>query len=165
MPEHSDVGQPPERRKPTGWSRRTASLIVWTAVLYSCTAGFVSIVPQVFWPEPPAWALAAMPESCGAGLHLLKEELLERASDQIAGADRPARTPLGPWLGRWDDRHLAMEGRCTEPVERDAHATLGQLRHHTETLLRRFQRHEGRIAQRLDRELRALPQTSGETPP
>jgi hypothetical protein len=132
-------------------------------MIYASTAGLISILPQVFWPDHSSWAAGAVPEHCATGLRQLKAELLTRASDRVAMAGHPDAASLDRWLRGWDDRYIALEKHCEAGPEGRAHATLGRLRHHTGTFLRKFDREEGRIARQLNRELQALPQDSEES--
>lgn len=132
-------------------------------MIYASAAGFASILPQVFHPRPSQWALEAVPEQCAEGLGQLREELLGRVARHIGTAGTDAPDPQ-VWLASWDDRHLALERRCNTAPEQRAHAQLGRLRHHTGTLLSKFDRQEGRMARDIDRRIRALAEGSGETP-
>jgi hypothetical protein len=164
MSEQHDVDQGAEGRRARAWGRRVALILVWTVMIYAATAGFASILPQVFRPEPSAWAVEAVPPSCAQGLRDLQDELLARASRHVSAAGAEGPPNPDPWLAAWDDRHLALDPHCQTDSERRAHKDMGRLRHHIGTLLRKFDREHGRMARSLDRQIRSLAEDPGETP-
>lgn len=152
-------------RRSGRWGRRVASIIVWIAMIYAAVAGMVSVVPQVFWPQPPAWAVKAAPASCAEGLRELEGELMSRAAERVATGSPSGARPLRLWLSGWDDRFLALKPHCTTEAETHAYQDLNRLRHHMETSLLRFDREEGHLIRSLDDQLRGLGERStGETP-
>jgi len=132
-------------------------------MIYAAVAGLASVIPQVFWPEAPAWAQKAVPESCVEGLRQLRQELVDRASSQVATGGSASDRALDRWFERWDARFLALEPHCATPGESDAYALLNQLRHRMGTSLQRFDSQEGSLDRKLDRKLRRLSaRSSGE---
>ncbi|MFW6050851.1 MAG: hypothetical protein ACODAU_06735 [Myxococcota bacterium] len=135
-----------------------------TVMAYAVIAGFVSVVPQVFWPGAAAWAHAWAPDRCDEGLRALRSDLLDYASQVVTGRSTTAEPGIDRWLGRWDQRHIAMADRCESGPEADAHAALGRLRHRMETFLRRYDHEQGRLTRELDRHLdRLSANDSGDT--
>ncbi|MEM1418947.1 MAG: hypothetical protein AAGH15_28900, partial [Myxococcota bacterium] len=115
--------------------RRVALVIYWALMIYIAAVGFISVVPQVFFPEFDPEMAPAGP--CPEAYATLREELVEAAADHV-GRENP--DALAPLLDRWDDRYAALRDRCDDPGEREL-----QLRHRLETTLRRYDRDEGTL--------------------
>jgi hypothetical protein len=137
-------------RSPRSLGRRLATGIVVFALSYLIGVAFVSIIPQVFWPET---ADVDPSISCVRGLRELRGELLGRAGEHVArgGSDDPGS--LSPWLHRWDLRHRALEARCGGPGQHDAWRELARLRERLAGTLARFDSEEGELARNVDQNL------------
>jgi hypothetical protein len=111
-------------------------------LVYIVGVGFVSVIPQVFWP---ATAEVDPSVSCAEGLRTLQGELLARAADHVGrgGAEEPRS--LRPYLEQWDRRHAALEPRC-EGDAADAWVRLAQMRGRLQATLERFDAEEGALA-------------------
>lgn len=143
-------------RRPRRWGRRVATAVVWAAMIYAAVAGLVSVIPQVFWPQPAAWARAEAPEGCVEGLRALQSSLMAQAADQVATGGRADTNALLRWLAGWDERYIALAPRCGADAEREAYDALGSLRHRMETFLHRYHREQGELARELDHQLQQL---------
>ncbi|MEO0321901.1 MAG: hypothetical protein AAF447_03020 [Myxococcota bacterium] len=114
--------------------RRVALAIYWALMIYITAVGFLSVVPQVFFPEADAALAPTGP--CPAAFTTLREELVTAAERHVGRREQE----LDPLLQRWDDRYAALRLRCDDPGEREL-----QLRHRLETTLRRYDRDEGSL--------------------
>ena len=75
-------------------------------MIYIAAVGFISVVPQVFFPEFDPEMAPAGP--CPEAYATLREELVEAAADHV-GRENP--DALAPLLDRWDDRYAALRDR------------------------------------------------------
>lgn len=139
-------GPPPRRRK----YRRIAGVFFASVIVYLVAVGLVSVIPQVFWPEP-----GEIPRDLGCrdGLAQLRQELLTYTSERVR--DPSTDADLDPFFSDWDLRHLALEPRCAEGREQDAWQLLGRLRQRTEGTLERYAREEAELAATMDSTLAA----------
>jgi hypothetical protein len=124
--------------------RRVAIGIYLVGISYMVVVGMHSVVRQVFWPELPASAQAPAELDCEGELEALRVDLLKRAADHVESG---GEGPLGPWLEAWDQRALLVSARCDHP----AMHPLESLRYRIETTLRRFDREEARLSDRVHR--------------
>ncbi len=120
--------------------RRIALGIYFVGITYMVIVGFHSVVRQVFWPEVPASAQA--PTDCAAELEALRKDLLTHAAAHVESGGAAA---LEPWLEAWDRRARVASARCTHPAVHP----LESLRYRIETTLRRFDREEARLSDRV----------------
>lgn len=141
-------------RSGRGRSRRVgrgiATAVVGALLAYLIGVGMFSVVPQVFWPEHEALDESV---TCTDGLLDLRSRLLARAGDRVAAGGGRDGAALRRWLRDWDDRHLALESRCTGAEQQRAWRLLGQLRQRVQATLERFDADEGELARDLDRTL------------
>ncbi len=126
--------------------RRVALGIYFVGITYMVVVGMHSVVRQVFWPELPAAAAQAPADlDCEAELEALRVDLLTHAAAHV---ERGGGAALEPWLGAWDERALVASTRCTN---HPATHPLESLRYRIETTLRRFDREEARLSDRVHR--------------
>lgn len=129
-----------------------ATVVVVAGLVYIIGVGFISVIPQVFWPEAADTDPAI---SCAEGLRGLRGELLARAGDHVreGGAEQPRS--LRPFLNDWDLRHRGLERRC-QGAGHDAWVRLGQMRGRLQATLERFDGEEGALARQLESTLARL---------
>lgn len=135
------------RRRSRSLGRRLATILVVCGLVYLIGVGFVSVIPQVFWPE----AAEVDPSiSCADGLRDLRAELLGWAGEHVAsgGAEDPG--PARARLSRWDLRHRGLETRCAAAGEEDAWVLLARMRERLQGTLERFDDEEGALARHVD---------------
>lgn len=112
--------------------RRVAAALFWVAAAWICISGFVSVIPQVFWPAEAARVEPATPEEgCGPALHTLYDDLLDLSARHV----RPEAGDPSDALAAWDHRFLALSAACGS--HRGYHP-LARLRHGTEDELGRL---------------------------
>lgn len=135
------------RRRSRSLGRRIATGLVVCGLVYLIGVGFVSVIPQVFWPEGADIDPAI---GCADGLRDLRGELLAFAGEHVAagGSDQPSR--VRGYLQRWDLRHRGLEARCQSADESDAWVRLGRMRERLQGTLERFDEEEGALARHVD---------------
>ncbi len=153
----SDTTDPPSAgRSPRGRSRSVgraiATGIVVLGLVYIVGVGFISVIPQVFWPEAAPLEPGV---SCTDGLRALKGELLDRAAARVGRTDTEEPSDLRPYLEAWDRRHAALEPRCGGEGER-AWVQLAQMRGRLQATLERFDAEEGALARDVESTLARL---------
>lgn len=136
-----------DRRGRKSLGRRIATVVVSLAILYLVGVGLASVIPQVFWPDRVALDPSL---TCAEGLREMRAELLARSSDRVASLG--AQEDLTPFFARWDERHVALEPRCSGS-ELDAWELLGRLRQRVDDTLERVDDEEGDLARRMDNTL------------
>jgi hypothetical protein len=144
-PSHAEAGT--GRLDPAIVGRRVALAIYAVLAVWVMGSGLVSVVPQIFWPEPRAGV--AMPTSaCSAEL----ETLVTFLEDTVLVRPEPLRRER---LAAWDERYLAIRHACeAEP----AYASLYRARYAAETSAAR---NDDLLAPLLD-EVRARARASGD---
>lgn len=145
----------PRRGLPVGKSVTLA--LYWALLAYVVAAGFVSIVPQVFWPRAGrAQAKVASSDSCDGGIRRLESELFVLGSAYLGGVDASLAAQgdvdFKVGLTDWDDQYHALSQRCLAPAQ-DALVALEQLRHRSESMWRSTKEQQLRMAKRIERQL------------
>jgi hypothetical protein len=132
-----------QQKRPTGAAligRRVASAFYWVVAVYIIGAGFISVIPQVFWP---AEALGVAPEErpdCAVSLAELRTDVLREAGSR---ARDPGADPDRPFLEGWDERYRALEAPCGDLP---AYALLARLRYGVEEHIQRFETEQAPLA-------------------
>ncbi len=139
--------QPKEQRGRLG--RRLVIGIYAIALSYLVVVGFVSVVPQVFWPESDD----TFDADCAEGLRVLHGELdqvrLEYLSSNVSDV-----AALREVFESWDFRLNALRKRCDE----DKVSLLDKYRHRVELNLQRYMREDAPLAKRVADTLGSLPE-------
>ena len=115
------------------------ALVFWLLAAWLTTVGLSSLIPQIFGPIGSS---AVSGTSCGADLHDLTRELLDRIGAHLkepTGAGQ--RDTLAAFFTDFDRRLMHVKSACTEP-ERAAFTELSRLRHGVAALVERFDREE-----------------------
>lgn len=112
--------------------RRFAIALYWIVVVYVTAAGFISVIPQVFWPAD-AYGVSpeTPPHGCAFAFRELHDDLLRTAE---AHHD-PRSNPLAPFLREWDERYRALESSCGHL---HSYTLLSRVRYRLEEHLLRF---------------------------
>lgn len=119
--------------------------------------GFNSVIRQVFFVEAPkAHALAQ--GACPAEIEALRASLFDNAAAHLRSA---GEAPIDSWIAEWDTRALSASARC----EGDALHSLMILRFRIETTLRRFDREEARLSDRILEQNEPSDASATSTPP
>jgi hypothetical protein len=106
--------------------RRIAGAIYVVLGVYVIGAGFVSAIPQIFWPAE-AYGIAPIESAdCGIELATLHDDLLADAAQRVGAADGSS---ADPFLEPWDERYRALERSCGS---HDAYPLLARLRYRVE---------------------------------
>lgn len=113
--------------------RRIATALYGVLTVYVIGVGFVSVVPQVFWPAEAYGVARAVPPSCPDALEVLRSDLLEAAASSIRA---PGEEPVRPFLDPWDERYRALEASCGAAP---SYALLARLRYRVEEHLLRYE--------------------------
>jgi hypothetical protein len=126
--------QPPTRpRAATRTGRRLAAALYWILTFYVIGAGFLSVVPQIFWPAAAYGVPPESPASCPDAIAALRSDLLEEAASRVRA---PGEAAVRPFLEPWDERYRALEASCgAQP----SYALLARLRYRVEEHLLRFE--------------------------
>lgn len=146
----SEASPRPRPKRTLG--RKIALAVYWALAVFLVAVGYLSVVPQVFWPKYPASAARAMPEDCHQGVRLLRDELSARSADFARRGGIDGEDAIDRWLRSWDDRHHAMSPRC-RGAEREAWREAARLRHRIDATLRRNHRDHAALTAALAREL------------
>jgi hypothetical protein len=114
--------------------RRIAAAIYWALTAYILGAGFVSVVPQVFWPAE-ASNISSFGDSsdCPAALAALYRDLMDGAAERLR---TPRSGATQSWLDRWDRRYRDLQGACGHLR---SYSLLARLRYGLEEDLLRFE--------------------------
>lgn len=146
----------PERKKQGGIGRRLAIGIYSAALAYLVIVGFVSVVPQVFWPV----ADESFDLECADGLELLRHEVDQLRLAYVSTNETDA-TMLRDALESWDLRLNALAKRCDE----DQVHLLNRYRHRVELELQRYVREDAPLAARVSETLGSTAGTSNTEDP
>jgi hypothetical protein len=130
---------PPNEQR-SGLGRRLAVGIYSIALAYLVIVGFVSVIPQVFWPDSDD---SFNPE-CTDGLKMLRNEV-DRLRLSYLASNETDPTALRNALDSWDLRLSALARRCDE----DQVHLLNRYRHRVELSLQRSMREDAPIAKRV----------------
>ena len=130
--------------------KRVTVALYFALVVHVVGVGFVSVVPQVFWPErsaSPSDLRAEGPAGCRVALVALQAELMEQTA-----RDTAAEAPRAPhaWLEGWDARYRSLASPCGDVA---GYSLLARLRYAVEEHLSRF---EAEVAPRASESRRAL---------
>lgn len=113
--------------------RRIATGLYWAVAIYVIGAGFVSVIPQIFWPADAYGTERTEPSfGCPDALRALHTDLLRGAADHARDL---GRDPAAPFLADWDQRYRALEPSCGDT---SSYALLARLRYGVEEHLLRF---------------------------
>lgn len=135
--------------------RRFAAALYWMVAVYVIAAGFISVVPQIFWPSAASGvAPAEATRDCPGALRALHSDLLSGAGDRTRD---PGSDPIAPFLERWDERYRALEAPCGDLP---SYALLERLRYGVEEHLLRFEAEQAPLAAET---LRAIEADTGST--
>ncbi len=126
------LAKPVPARDAAKLGRHFATALYWIVVAYATAAGFISVVPQVFWPAE-AYRVPAEtpPNGCGAAFRELHGDLLRLTETR----HDPTSNPLAPFLRPWDERYRALESSCGHL---HSYTLLSRLRYRLEEDLLRF---------------------------
>lgn len=113
--------------------RRIAGALYVVLVVYVIGAGFVSAVPQIFWPGVALGIPQIEPRHCTAEIEALRTDLLSTAGRHVR---EPGAEPLRPFLDPWDERYRALEASCGALP---SYGLLARLRYRVEEHLLRFE--------------------------
>lgn len=147
---------PKEQRGRIG--RRLVIGIYAIALSYLVIVGFVSVIPQVFWPESDD----TFDADCVEGLRILHGELdqvrLEYLSSNVSDT-----AALREAFESWDLRLSALRKRCDEEKVH----LLNKYRHRVELNLQRYMREDAPLAREVADTLGSLPdqEPTNETEP
>ncbi len=133
--------------------RRIATGLYWVVAVYVISAGFISVIPQVFWPAEASGIDRADPAfGCSDALRELRSDLLRGAADRTRD---PSLDSGAPFLEDWDQRYRALEAPCGA---RHSYALLARLRYGVEEHFLRF---EAELAPLAAETLRAIEAEDG----
>lgn len=141
--------------------RRAATTLYWLAIGFIVVVGFRSIVPAVFWPggyDASVDQAAMGAVACKQEIERLRSELVVHTTTHIALVDRlgdesaSAARESGDFFGAWDRDWAALSRGC----DQEAIGTLERLRYQLQTTLQRYDRQEGRLLERMHRQLDAV---------
>jgi hypothetical protein len=145
----------PPKEQRSGLGRRLAVGIYSVALAYLVLVGFVSVIPQVFWPESDD----SFDPECAEGLKMLHDEV-DRLRLSYLGSSETDPTALRDALDSWDRRLSALAKRCNE----DQVHLLNRYRHRVELSVRRSMREDAPIAKRVTEAIQPTPDMPGLDP-